>query len=156
MKQYLTYERWKVHCTQIQFLQFMLRLYMLMLPECAITSVDNSIKCDIWKINRMKDQTPHEFYSISHLAKPADILIKGVPLYQFNIRDRSNNATYGNDITASRKRYDVVFDVVMVLSLRFVPTEHSCLPIAPYLQYIPRNMHTVLLCFALLWLCNRS
>ena len=23
-------------------------------------------------------------------------------------------------------------------------------------QYIPRNMHTVLLCFALLWLCNRS
>ena len=25
-----------------------------------------------------------------------------------------------------------------------------------YLQYIPRNMHTVLLCFVLLWLCNRS
>ena len=25
-----------------------------------------------------------------------------------------------------------------------------------YLQYIPRNMHMVLLCFALLWLCNRS
>ena len=24
------------------------------------------------------------------------------------------------------------------------------------LQYIPRNMHTVLLSFALLWLCNRS
>ena len=23
-------------------------------------------------------------------------------------------------------------------------------------QYIPRNMHTVFLCFALLWLCNRS
>ena len=26
----------------------------------------------------------------------------------------------------------------------------------PKVQYIPRNMHTVLLCFALLWLCNRS
>ena len=25
-----------------------------------------------------------------------------------------------------------------------------------YIQYIPRNMHTVLLCFALLWLCNHS
>ena len=25
-----------------------------------------------------------------------------------------------------------------------------------WIQYIPRNMHTVLLCFALLWLCNRS
>ena len=24
------------------------------------------------------------------------------------------------------------------------------------LQYTPRNMHTVLLCFTLLWLCNRS
>ena len=24
------------------------------------------------------------------------------------------------------------------------------------IQYIPRNMHTVVLCFALLWLCNRS
>ena len=24
------------------------------------------------------------------------------------------------------------------------------------IQYIPRNMHTVLLCLALLWLCNRS
>ena len=24
------------------------------------------------------------------------------------------------------------------------------------IQYTPRNMHTVLLCFALLWLCNRS
>ena len=28
--------------------------------------------------------------------------------------------------------------------------------LAPAIQYIPRNMHTVLLCFALLWLCNRS
>ena len=27
---------------------------------------------------------------------------------------------------------------------------------AALLQYIPRNKHTVLLCFALLWLCNRS
>ena len=27
---------------------------------------------------------------------------------------------------------------------------------APSIQYIPRNMHTVLWCFALLWLCNRS
>ena len=27
---------------------------------------------------------------------------------------------------------------------------------AQILQYIPRNMHTILLCFALLWLCNRS
>ena len=25
-----------------------------------------------------------------------------------------------------------------------------------HVQYIPRNMHTVLLCFAVLWLCNRS
>ena len=25
-----------------------------------------------------------------------------------------------------------------------------------HIQYIPWNMHTVLLCFALLWLCNRS
>ena len=25
-----------------------------------------------------------------------------------------------------------------------------------WIQYIPRNMHTVLLCFALLWLCKRS
>ena len=25
-----------------------------------------------------------------------------------------------------------------------------------HIQYIPRNMHTVSLCFALLWLCNRS
>ena len=25
-----------------------------------------------------------------------------------------------------------------------------------HILYIPRNMHTVLLCFALLWLCNRS
>ena len=23
-------------------------------------------------------------------------------------------------------------------------------------QYIPRNMHTALMCFALLWLCNSS
>ena len=28
--------------------------------------------------------------------------------------------------------------------------------VATPIQYIPRNMHTVLLCFALLWLCNRS
>ena len=30
------------------------------------------------------------------------------------------------------------------------------LPLLGQLQYIPRNMHMVLLCFALLWLCNRS
>ena len=29
-------------------------------------------------------------------------------------------------------------------------------PLCCQLQYIPRNMHTVLLCFALLLLCNRS
>ena len=29
-------------------------------------------------------------------------------------------------------------------------------PPASIVQYIPRNMHTVLLCFALLWLRNRS
>ena len=28
--------------------------------------------------------------------------------------------------------------------------------VAVCIQYTPRNMHTVLLCFALLWLCNRS
>ena len=31
-----------------------------------------------------------------------------------------------------------------------------CFTFSPDIQYIPRNMHTVLLCFALLWLCNRS
>ena len=29
-------------------------------------------------------------------------------------------------------------------------------PVRPTVQYTPRNMHAVLLCFALLWLCNRS
>ena len=33
---------------------------------------------------------------------------------------------------------------------------HSNDACSEMLQYIPRNMHTVLLCFALLWLCNRS
>ena len=37
----------------------------------------------------------------------------------------------------------------------FVEKPFWCIFIS-YLQYIPRNMHTVLLCFALLWLCNRS
>ena len=35
----------------------------------------------------------------------------------------------------------------------------KCIPfrrIHGSIQYTPRNMHTVLLCFALLWLCNRS
>ena len=32
----------------------------------------------------------------------------------------------------------------------------SLLEMKSLIQYIPRNMHTVLLCFALLWLCNRS
>ena len=32
----------------------------------------------------------------------------------------------------------------------------QCFDIMKYLQNIPRNMHTVFLCFALLWLCNRS
>ena len=30
------------------------------------------------------------------------------------------------------------------------------LPLMQHIQYIPRNMHTVLLCFVLLWLRNRS
>ena len=32
----------------------------------------------------------------------------------------------------------------------------SPMTVTTWIQYIPRNMHTVLLCFALLWLCNRS
>ena len=38
-------------------------------------------------------------------------------------------------------------------------TVSSCEPLCvsiDQLQYIPRNMHTVLLCCALLWLCNHS
>ena len=31
-----------------------------------------------------------------------------------------------------------------------------CIVDVKWIQYILRNMHTVLLCFALLWLCNRS
>ena len=34
--------------------------------------------------------------------------------------------------------------------------EMTCCQCHDDVQYIPRNMHTVLLCFALLWLCNRS
>ena len=47
----------------------------------------------------------------------------------------------------------------------WLPTECGCqmrpfnltkVGLFSYVQYIPRNMHTDLLCFALLWLCNRS
>ena len=40
-----------------------------------------------------------------------------------------------------------------------IASRHSCKPHwgrLTHIQYIPRNMHMVLLCFALLWLCNRS
>ena len=37
-----------------------------------------------------------------------------------------------------------------------IPTSWCPHAMVSLLQYIPRNMHTVLLCFALLWLCNRS
>ena len=36
------------------------------------------------------------------------------------------------------------------------PQAYKILACIWVVQYIPRNMHTVLLCFALLWLCNRS
>ena len=58
----------------------------------------------------------------------------------------------------------VIFMMVIFLLVR----QHFYIEMSPTLpasdrlyeymlvQYIPRNMHTVLLCFALLWLCNRS
>ena len=50
---------------------------------------------------------------------------------------------------------------VHLWALRDLPLHTKCLFILYVealrnIQYIPRNMHTVLLCFALLWLCNRS
>ena len=48
-------------------------------------------------------------------------------------------------------------------SLHNIDNKHASTSVADYRevkcmngQYIPRNMHTVLLCFALLWLSNRS
>ena len=38
----------------------------------------------------------------------------------------------------------------------FMVSVISPVPLTHCVQYIPRNMHTVLLCFALLRLCNRS
>ena len=45
------------------------------------------------------------------------------------------------------------------LSIMIIWFTHNCPVFAPFdlhVQYIPINMHTVLLCFALLWLCNGS
>ena len=44
---------------------------------------------------------------------------------------------------------------VYYLQVVLIP-QHLNFTVCWDLQYIPRNMHTVLLCFALLWLCNRS
>ena len=44
----------------------------------------------------------------------------------------------------------VVVALVVVVAVVFIQNKNSTL------QYNPRNMHTVLLCFALLWLCSRS
>ena len=43
---------------------------------------------------------------------------------------------------------------ILVIYASLLPCEEPSA--ATIVQYIPRNMHTVLLCFALLWLCNRS
>ena len=51
-----------------------------------------------------------------------------------------------------------VFVLLSMLSGANYPrlTPHLVVTISSDMQYIPRNMHTVLLCFALLWLWNRS
>ena len=56
----------------------------------------------------------------------------------------------------------VVMALVVVVAVVFIHNKNTTLHIPEHrfytvvIQYIPRNMHTVLLCFALLWLCNRS
>ena len=47
-------------------------------------------------------------------------------------------------------------DSVVVFCNKLLPVRFAQACCLRYIQYIPRNMHTVLLCFALLWLCNRS
>ena len=44
----------------------------------------------------------------------------------------------------------LIFNLEQLILLLLCPIQRT------ELQYIPRNMHTVVLCFALLWLCNRS
>ena len=50
-----------------------------------------------------------------------------------------------------------VLDKQMFIGTLFMGLSKAfdCLPHS-LVQYIPRNLHTVLLCFALLWLCNHS
>ena len=54
-----------------------------------------------------------------------------------------------------------LIDVLLIIFMQYPSISYYCAgcPLAKFpfiLQYIPRNMHTVLLCFALLWLYNRS
>ena len=57
----------------------------------------------------------------------------------------------------------IIFEWVLVIMLSRPTAPHveivhgsQQLKSGGHIQYIPWNMHTVLLCFALLWLCNRS
>ena len=50
---------------------------------------------------------------------------------------------------AMRKVHHSVLSMLMIRQ-----DKDGCLSL--WIQYIPRNMHTVLLCFVVLWLCNRS
>ena len=52
----------------------------------------------------------------------------------------------------SSKFFQCVFNFKILLSISLTRDFDFVI----HVQYIPRNMHRVLLCFALLWLCNRS
>ena len=72
--------------------------------------------------------------------------IQVVFLIDFNIKASLQEFSWKN------KFYNLIR-----LSLKFITkgTFNNKLGLV-MLQYIPRNMHTILFCFALLWLCNRS
>ena len=54
------------------------------------------------------------------------------------------------------KHYSLIWYKVFTIRALVLVLEFMASNDIGCIQYIPRNMHTVLLCFALLWLCNRS
>ena len=94
-------------------------------------------------------------FAWSHSGIPVyTVSNSGIPVaIQCKMDQRTLAQGEGCDCCDCSNSYTLLLDVISTDLLMIYWAEYVATNI---IQYIRRNMHTVLLCFALLWLCNRS
>ena len=129
----------------------------IMMKSNIYSTIHQLLTCPHWASTMARSR--HGTLATNHRMRASVMLCHSLPTAA-----RSSVSFLGNGFIQLRHLdiYNHMFSMILIPGLfgghRRTSINWQETPGLPWLhiQYIPRNMHTVLLGFALFWLCNRS